>query len=425
MGIFTVLKQFFQSKATLFSNFSYMAFLQVFMMVSSLITYPYLVKVFGRELYGVVLTAQVLASYVTLVVGFGSDNVCAKFVSQYRTDKEKLSEIVSSVLILRMLIWFFSFFVYGLIVFVIPTYRSYMVLFLLTYGLSMQKLLLPQFFFQGLEKMKIPSLINVGSNLLFLCLIFIVVRDKNDVLLVPIFYSLGFFCGGVASLYIIFKNMNIHFKVPQVKIMIFYLKESIPVFATEVISTIKDKFNILLLGSFAGMGNVVIYDLASKICSLQNLPSSLISYVTLPRTSVNKDYKKVEKIMLFTVLLCLLLCLVVNLFLPYIVSFFLHEEIDLWPIRLYSLAPIFLSISVIIGINHFIGFGYVKYTLYSIIITTIAYFVAVAFFYFTENFDNVYSFVLISLFSYVVESIYKLGTYRKIKEKDSRSSIVL
>lgn len=422
MSIFINLKQFFQSKATLFSNFSYMAFLQVFMMVSSLITYPYLVKVFGCELYGVVLTAQVLASYVTLVVGFGSDNVCAKFVAQYRTDERKLSEIVSSVLILRFLIWVISFLVYGVIVFVVPTYRNYVVLFLLTYGLSLQKLLLPQFFFQGMEKMKIPSLLNVGSNLLFLCLIFIVVRDKNDVLLVPIFYSLGYFFGGIASLFIIFKNMNIHFILPNVKIMTFYLKEPMPVFATEVISTIKDKLNVLLLGSFAGMGNVVIYDLASKICSLQNLPSSLISYVTLPRTSVNKDYKMVEKIMLFTVSLCLFLCVVVNLFLPYIVNFFLHEEIDLWPIRLYSLAPIFLSISVIIGINHFIGFGYVKYTLYSIIITTIAYFVAVAFFFLTDNFDNVYSFVLIALFSYIVESIYKIVTYRKLK-RESQSII--
>ena len=89
----------YKKYSSLFSNFSYMAVLQVFLMCSSLITYPYLVRVLGRELYGVVLTAQVLASYVTLVVGFGSDNVCAKFVSQYSTDSKKLSEIISSILV--------------------------------------------------------------------------------------------------------------------------------------------------------------------------------------------------------------------------------------------------------------------------------------------------------------------------------------
>lgn len=400
---------------TLFSNFSYMALLQVFLMLSSLITYPYLVRVFGRELFGVVLTAQVLASYITLVVGFGSDNVCAKFVSQYRNDSNKLSEIVCSVLVLRVIIWLLGFLVYCLIVFLVPTYREYTMLYLLTYGLSLQKLLLPQFYFQGLEKMKIPSIINVGSNLLFLSLIFIIIKDKSDVLLVPVFYTLGFFFGGVASLYIVFKGMGIRFYFPQMRTMFYYFKESLPIFATEIISTIKDKFNILLLGSFAGMGNVVIYDLASKINSLQNLPTTILCTVTLPRTSIGKDYKKFEKLLSFTFLLCVSICVVVNLLLPFIVSFFLHEEIDLMPIRIFTLAPVFLSISVIIGVNYFIGFGYTKYNLYSIIVTTISYIFAVVLFYLTDNFDNVYSFVLIALISYFVEMIYKLHTYRRIK----------
>lgn len=403
---------------TLFSNFSYMALLQVFLMLSSLITYPYLVKVFGRELFGVVLTAQVLASYITLVVGFGSDNVCAKFVSQYRNDDNKLSEIICSVLVLRMVIWVIGFFFYGLIVYLVPTYREYSILFFLTYGLSLQKLLLPQFFFQGLEKMKIPSIINVGSNLLFLCLIFIVIRDESDVLLVPVFYTLGYLSGGIASLYIIFKGMSIRFFIPKPRAMFYYFKESLPIFATEIISTIKDKFNILLLGSFAGMGNVVVYDLASKINSLQNLPTTILCTVALPRTSIGKNYKKFERLLYLTLLICVSICIMVNVFLPYIVSFFLHEEIDLMPIRIFTLAPIFLSISVIIGVNFFIGFGYAKYNLYSIIVTTISYLVAVAFFYFTNDFDNVYSFVIIALISYFVEMIYKLHTYRRIKNSE-------
>ena len=385
-------------------------------MCSSLITYPYLVRVLGRELYGVVLTAQVLASYVTLVVGFGSDNVCAKFVSQYSTDSKKLSEIISSILLIRFILWLLSFVVYFLIVYIIPTYRNYMALFLITYGLSLQKLLLPQFFFQGLEKMKIPSLLNVGSNLLFLCLIFVLVDGKDDILLVPLFYSLGYLIGGLTSLYIVFKKIKVSFIFPRKANLLFYLKESLPVFATEIISTVKDKFNILLLGSFAGMGNVVIYDLASKINSLQNLPTSILCTVTLPRTSVGKNYRKLEKLLFFTMLCCLLLCIIVNVFLPYIVNFFLHEEVDLLPIRILSLSPLFLSISVILGVNFFIGFGYTKYTLTSIIVTTIAYLLAVLFFYVTGNFKSVYSFVIIALFSYAVESFYKIYKYFRLKK---------
>ena len=69
-----------------------------------LITYPYLVDVLGKELYGVILSAQMLASYASLFIDFGSNFVCAKHVSINREDKNKLSEILSNVLAIRLVL---------------------------------------------------------------------------------------------------------------------------------------------------------------------------------------------------------------------------------------------------------------------------------------------------------------------------------
>ena len=57
-----------KSHKVLIENFSYLAFLQVFLLLYPLITYPYLVDVLGKEIYGIVLTAQMLASYASLLV---------------------------------------------------------------------------------------------------------------------------------------------------------------------------------------------------------------------------------------------------------------------------------------------------------------------------------------------------------------------
>ena len=70
-----------KSHKVLIENFSYLAFLQVFLLLYPLITYPYLVDVLGKEIYGIVLTAQMLASYASLFIDFGSNFVCAKHVS--------------------------------------------------------------------------------------------------------------------------------------------------------------------------------------------------------------------------------------------------------------------------------------------------------------------------------------------------------
>ena len=57
-----------KSHKVLIENFSYLAFLQVFLLLYPLITYPYLVDVLGKEIYGIVLTAQMLASYASLLI---------------------------------------------------------------------------------------------------------------------------------------------------------------------------------------------------------------------------------------------------------------------------------------------------------------------------------------------------------------------
>lgn len=79
---------------------SYITVFQVFVVLVPLAIYPYLVRVLGKELYGYVITAQVVASYASVFVNFGFRTVSARFVSIYREDKEKLSEILSSVFFL-------------------------------------------------------------------------------------------------------------------------------------------------------------------------------------------------------------------------------------------------------------------------------------------------------------------------------------
>ena len=73
---------------TILENFSWVAAVEVFMLFAPLITYPYLTKILGMELYGLVITAQVLAGYATLIIDFGSNSVVAKHVSINRDNKE-------------------------------------------------------------------------------------------------------------------------------------------------------------------------------------------------------------------------------------------------------------------------------------------------------------------------------------------------
>ena len=407
-------KEFAKRHSDLLQNFSYVTALQVFLLIAPLITYPYLVRVLGIELYGIILTAQMLASFASLIIDFGSNSVCAKYVSIYRDNKVKLSEIVSSVLCVRTVLFIGCFFIYMLVVFLIPTYREYYLLFLLTYGLTFNDVLFPQYFFQGIEHMKTITIISIVTKLIFIVLVFVAVRSADDYIFVPILYTLGYAIGGVIALYIIFKTMRIRFYIPSFSILMNYVKDSSVIGGTNLISTIKDKLNYMLVGVFAGIGNVVIYDLGLKLNSLVTKPLNIIGIVLFPRFAKSRDVNKLKLVALISLLISVFLVTIINIFLPLIVQFFIHDTVDLLPIRLFLLAPIMLSVSSIISYNLFVAFGYNKYVFYSIIITTSVYIVTLLYFYFTQNLNSVYAFILIALLSYFTELVYRLFTARKV-----------
>lgn len=400
--------KFYNSHKTLIENFSYLSFLQIFLLLYPLITYPYLVRVLGRELYGVVLTAQMLASYASLIIDFGSNYVCAKHVSVHRNDINKLSEILCNVLAVRFVFFLLCCIVFIAIVLVIPDYRKYFWIFLLTYGFTTNDLLFPQFFFQGIEKMKFISIINILTKLIMVALIFILVKEKDDVLLVPVIYSVGFFIGGIISLYLIFVKMHIKIVRPSIKPSFFYLKDSSSIFLTDVVCSIKDKLSYLLVGTFVGMSDVVIYDLGQKLHVLAAKPYTLICTVMFPRFAKDRNLRLLKKVSVLNLSITLALIVVANLFLKEISFFFLHEEINLLPLRLFLFGPLLLSVSYVISNNLFVAFGYNKYMFYSIVVTTIAYAGCLLIALFMGCLNSIMTFICIALISYTVELIYRL-----------------
>ena len=401
----------------LLENVSYITVLQMFNVVAPLITYPYLVRVIGRDMYGVFITAQVLVSYISLFVIWGSDSVCAKYISIHRDDKQKLSEIFSSVLVGRTVVWFLGLITFLIIVYLTPTYRESSLIFVLTYGMVFFDVLFPQYLFQGLEKMKYATLVVVIVRLLFIILVFALVKESSDLYLVPLLYSIGYLLGGMASLYIIFCILGLRLTKVSSGNVYSLVKESSPIFASDLITAIKDRFNILLMGGLIGMGNVVVYDLGMKINLLVTKPTEILRIAMFPRAAKDKSIPEVRKTIMVSFLISVLLVAVVNAALPYIVRLFLNEDVDLLPLRLFSLAPLLLSVSVLIAFNVFVAFGYNRYVLNSILITTGCYLLLLISCYFTHHLNTLMIFVLISMVAYLVEFIYRVVMFKKIARK--------
>lgn len=407
----------------IFQNFTYISILQVFVMLAPLLTYPYLIRVLGKELYGWVIMAQVIASYGSILVDFGFKSVSAKHVSVYRDDKVKLSEIVSSILTLRFFLWLISLVIYLGIIYCIPSYRNHLWLFLFSFGITFNELLFPQFYFQGVERMKYIAVLNITIRSVFVILTFFLIKKAGDYVFVPLLLSVGYLIGGTVALYIIFFRDKLAYRLPSFSVMKFYLKDASPIFFTDVICTIKDKLNYILLGTWGGMNNVVVYDLGSKFTNVILKPAGIVGTVLFPKIAKERNivlFKKVATALLGGIFLLVVL---LNLFLPEVIGFFMKEEIDLLPIRLYLLAPVIVGLSGYIASNLIIALGYNRYILYSIVVTTLIYLVLLAIMYWCGYLNSVTSFVVLTILSYLGELVYRLiVTFKIFKYENNREN---
>lgn len=409
--MYRVIRSQYLKYSVIFNNIFFVGLVQIFSLVAPLITYPYLVSVLGMDLYGLVITAQVLVGYATLLVDFGSNSVCAKDIAVNHDNPAELSKIVSNVLTTRALIAIMCFLIYLFIVISVDSYRNNLLLYLFSYLLVANELLYPQFFFQGIENMKVTSILNIVIKVIFIGLVFVLVKDQSDYLYVPLLYAAGYTIAGIVALYIMHMQYNIRFVKTGIKEKMGLLKECFPLLSTDLICTIKDKWNYILIGGYIGMSDVVIYDLGLKVSGFICMPTHVIRTVLFPRFARTRNIHKLKYCMLIVFSMSLFLVLMTNLFLPQISMYFLHREIDLLPLRIMSTIPLFLSLSYYIANNFLIAFAYNKYLLYSIIVTTSVYLLFLFIIWTMGYMHSLWSFIFLAMISYLTELIYRLAIF--------------
>lgn len=397
----------------LLSNFSYLSILQVVSLLLPLITYPYLIRVLGSELYGLVVFTQVIATYFNVFISFGFTLFGAKEVSIHREDKTKLSEIVSTISLIKI-----AFFIISLIILYIYFLfkpQEYELLYFLGFSICIADILFPSWFFQGIEKMKYITLISLGTRVIIIGLIFIFIHSKEDVLWYSILNLISALLSGFTAIYFIHKE-GIRWHWASFQTIKHYLNASKEFFIQSAIIQVYVNTNKAVIGTFLGMSAVAYYDLAEKIVNIIRMPQGIISQVVFPRVSATKSTSFIEKIFKLSMVLNIGLYLFLFVFAEYLVIFLAGEKmLPAVPlIRILGLLAPVIAVSNVLAILTLIPFGYnhlfTKMVAYSVVVYLVLLFILWIF-----NIISVYSLGIINVTTEVVVSI--ISVYFILKKK--------
>ena len=94
----------------------------------------------------------------------------------------------------------------SIIVFSFKKFKQDWLIYYLDFGMVLGQTLFPICFFQGMERMKYITFLNVFAKLIFTIAIFIFVKRSSDYLYVPLLNSLGFILAGILALFLHVSN---------------------------------------------------------------------------------------------------------------------------------------------------------------------------------------------------------------------------
>jgi len=355
-----------EEKKRLIENFFSLSILQAANYLLPFITLPYLVRVLGVEKFGLLSFAQATISYFYIITDYGFNLSATREIAIHRDDKEKITEVFSSVMIIKIFLLLASFILLYILVFSFSKFRNDAFIYFLTFGMVVGQALFPVWFFQGMEKMKYITYLNILAKLIFTAAVFIFVKTEKDFYKAPLLNSLGFLVTGVISLWIIIWRFGIKFVIPKSYIVTRQLKEGYYIFISTVAISLYTVSNTFILGLFTNNVIVGYYSAGEKIVkAIQGLlgPISQTIYPYISKMASESKEKALAIIRKMTKLVgvsTFFVSLLLFIFAPEIGEIVLGDQFraSIVIIRILSFLPFIVGLSNIFAVQGLYAFGF-------------------------------------------------------------------
>lgn len=259
----------------------------------------------GAERIGIYSYSYSIASYFGLFILLGLNNYGNRTIAAVRDDKTRLSKTFWSIYLMQLCMAFIITIVYiGYAIFIASnkTMAWIQLIYLTSVALDIN------WFFFGMEQFKLTVTRNTIIKLLNVILIFLLVRNQNDLYIYAIVMVIGpllsqLFLWGFLRKYILFVKVTFDEVIEHIKPNLILF---IPVIAISIY-TIMDR---VMLGAMSTMSEVGYYENSNKLTTIPAMAITSLGTVMLPRMSnlIAKDKKSeamryIQKSLIVSVLL--------------------------------------------------------------------------------------------------------------------------
>lgn len=335
-------------------NFIFLGLIQSSNILISLVSMPLLIQGIGVDQFGLVNLALSVIILLNILVGFGFNLSGPREVAINQKNKENLSHLVSNIIFSKVALAFLGSILILIAIYGFNLFKEYQVILVYSMLLLFSEATLPLWFFQGMERMKLISVANVFSKLLYLLGIVLFIHQPEQAKWV------NFILGGSGLFINLFVLIYIHYELeilfykPKFKQIFQSLKENILLFLSNLTSHISINGGLIILSFFANAETLGMFSLAERITMVLRLLPALIIQAVFPNaskkhmTDTHQFLRFLKKVYIWAVFLGLGLSLFTYFAAPFIVHALakspLEESVSY--LRILSFVPFLASLNI-------------------------------------------------------------------------------
>lgn len=275
-------------------NFAYQASYQILVIITPLVTTPYLSRTLGAEGVGLFSYTHAITNYFVMFAMLGMSNYGVRSIAACRDDRERRSRVFCSAYLCQLSVGCLALIAY--VIYALSLAHGGIVL-TMVWGLWVLSALIDaSWLLFGVEEFKVPTVRSIVTKLLSLVVIFGFVRSSEELWIYVLAISGSFFLNQLLIWPFVGKYIDIVKPTPRE--IFAHLVPNLRLFVPVIAVSLYTSMDKILLGAIAGEVQTGYFEYSEK---LSKIPMALITAMTtvmLPRMSASiagGDTKKALK----------------------------------------------------------------------------------------------------------------------------------
>lgn len=347
-----------------------------------LLAWPLIAKILGVEQFGLLMILFTICAMANVLTDFGFNLSATHVIAQNFNNKEKIGQLLGNIFFIKMVFACVAGVVTSTYVLFTSNYLNLWTIVFLNLIIFSQ-VFHCVWFFQGIEKMKYITQVNIIAKIIYVGLLFILLPFFQNINLVLICFFICQLCISILFLVSIYKE-DYYILNPQRTMLWNEIKYSFSFFISRVAVSVYTLVNIMIVGNFSGNVMAGLYGSAEKVYVAGSSIAGIVSQALYPYVTKTNNLKLLVTVTIGLAIPVFLGSYVLSIFSEEIMILFFgkdfYEAAGLLKLFLILLCITFISVNI--GYPGFSAIKRVYWANYTVMIGAIFHFIGLIALYF-------------------------------------------